>query len=151
MCPTPRISFFGSQVFGFGSGPSWLKYRLLRDLVYEEAMCDGKFQKRTTLRSKSSTSKGLLYAGWRSHCELFVARKVRTIALERSVSKKAVSWQATINFYSRVGYPWWFHTWAVLRSLANARKCQLKDFCEKPTRSVPETWGRMYNVLALRK
>ncbi len=25
----------------------------------------------------------------------------------------------------------WFHTWAVLRSLANARKCQLEDFCEK--------------------
>ncbi len=84
-------------------------------------------------------------------------------------------------------------TWAVLRSLANARKCQLKDSCEKeryescpvqqtrtadafrkvrkgenlpvvkllpgsherlafekPTCSVPETWGCMYNVLALR-
>ncbi len=41
MCPQPRISFFGSQVFGFGSGSSRLKYRLLRDLVYEEAMCEG--------------------------------------------------------------------------------------------------------------
>ncbi len=41
MCPQPRISFFGSRVFGYGSGPSHLKYRLLRDLVYEEAMCDG--------------------------------------------------------------------------------------------------------------
>ncbi len=41
MCPQPRISFFGSRVFGFGSGPSHLKYRLLRDLVYEEAMCEG--------------------------------------------------------------------------------------------------------------
>jgi hypothetical protein len=83
-------------------------------------------------------------------------------------------------------------TWAVLCSLANTRKCQLKDFCEKeryescsvqrtftedafrkvrkgenlpvvmllqgsherlafekPTCSVPETWGRMYDVLAL--
>ncbi len=39
MCPQPRISFFGSQVFGFGSGPSCLKYRLLQDLVYKEAMC----------------------------------------------------------------------------------------------------------------
>ncbi len=80
----------------------------------------------------------------------------------------------------------------ILRSLANARKCQLKDFCEKEryescsvqrmftadafrkvrkgeklacsdattrfpqascfeklTRSVPETWGRMYDVLQL--
>ena len=35
-------------------------------------------------------------------------------------------------FFSRVGYPWWFPTWAVLRSLANARKCQLEDFCEEP-------------------
>jgi hypothetical protein len=41
VCPQPRISFFGSRVFGFGGGPSWLKYRLLRDLVYEEAMCEG--------------------------------------------------------------------------------------------------------------
>ena len=48
--PQPRISFFGSQVFGFGSGPSCLKYRLLRDLVYEEAMCEG------------SSGNGLLYA-----------------------------------------------------------------------------------------
>ncbi len=41
VCPTPRISFFCSRVFGFGSGPSRLKYWLLRDLVYEEAMCEG--------------------------------------------------------------------------------------------------------------
>ncbi len=41
VCPQPRISFFCSRVFGFGSGPSRLKYRLLRDLVYEEAMCKG--------------------------------------------------------------------------------------------------------------
>jgi hypothetical protein len=42
--------FFGSRVFGFRSGPSRLKYRLLRDLVYEEAMCEG------------SSGNGLLYA-----------------------------------------------------------------------------------------
>ncbi len=34
-----------------------------------------KFRKRTTLRSKSSTLIGLLYAGWRSCCKVFVARK----------------------------------------------------------------------------
>ncbi len=34
-----------------------------------------KFWKRTTLRSESSTLIGLLYAGWRSRCEVFVARK----------------------------------------------------------------------------
>ncbi len=42
--------FFCSQVFVFGSGPSRLKYWLLRDLVYEEAMCEG------------SSGNGLLYA-----------------------------------------------------------------------------------------
>ncbi len=50
LCPTPRIPFFCSRVFGLRSGPSWLKYRLLRDLVYEEAMCEG------------TSGNGLLYA-----------------------------------------------------------------------------------------
>jgi hypothetical protein len=50
MGPKARISFVGSQVFGLRSGPSQLKYRLLRDLVYEEAMCEG------------SSGNGLLYA-----------------------------------------------------------------------------------------
>ncbi len=50
VCHTPRIPFFGSQVFGLGSGLSWLKYQLLRDLVYEETMCEG------------SSGNGLLYA-----------------------------------------------------------------------------------------
>ncbi len=90
-----------------------------------------KFRKQTTLRSKSSTLKGLLYAGWRSRCEAFISRKGRTIALEQSVSKKAVKdkRQSTLFFMSWVSLV--ILTWAVLRSLANARKCQLKDFCEK--------------------
>ncbi len=45
-----EVPFFGSRVFGFRSGPSWLKYRLLRDLVYKEAMCE------------RSSGNGLLYA-----------------------------------------------------------------------------------------
>ncbi len=48
--PYTKNSFFCSQVFGLRSGPSRLKYRLLRDLVYEEAMCKG------------SSGHGLLYA-----------------------------------------------------------------------------------------
>ena len=51
VCPKPRITFFfGSRVLGFRSDPSWLKYWLLPDLVYEEAMCKG------------STGNGLLNA-----------------------------------------------------------------------------------------
>ncbi len=40
-CALNQDFFFGSRVFGFGSGTSRLKYRLLRDLVYKEAMCKG--------------------------------------------------------------------------------------------------------------
>jgi hypothetical protein len=39
--PSAKNFFFFKRVFGFGSSPSHLKYRLLRDLVYEEAMCEG--------------------------------------------------------------------------------------------------------------
>ena len=61
-----------------------------------------RFRQRTTLRSESSTLKGLLYAPIKQeqyHKDYStqvegpaanVARKGRTIALERSVSKKAV-------------------------------------------------------------
>jgi hypothetical protein len=45
-----KNSFFGSRVLGLRSSPSWLKYQLLRDLVYGEAMCEG------------SSGNGLLYA-----------------------------------------------------------------------------------------
>jgi hypothetical protein len=45
--------------------------------------------------------------------------------------KEAVIWQATINLFTSLDILWWFHTRAVLCSLANARKYQLEDFCEK--------------------
>jgi hypothetical protein len=45
--------FFGSRVFGFGSGPSWLKYRLLQGLVYEEAMCEGSSGNRLLYAAKA--------------------------------------------------------------------------------------------------
>ncbi len=53
VCPTPRIPFFGSQVFGLGSSPSRLKYRLLRDLVYKEAMCEGSSGNRLPYAAKA--------------------------------------------------------------------------------------------------
>ncbi len=147
----------------------------------------------THLFSKSSTIKGLLYAGWRSHCEAFVARKVHTIAWAKREQESCHLTSDNQLLFTSWKFLWWFHTWAILRSLANARKCQLEDFCEKeryescsvqqtftadafrrrrkkekstvvmllpdshehlafekPTRSVPETWGHMYNVLVLR-
>jgi hypothetical protein len=142
-----------------------------------------KFRKRTTLRSKSSTLKGLLYAPIQQKqyhkrttlCRLkiplqfIVPRKVCTIALEQSAKKavmrhainaiygmgrlkiplrsilskegphyclwakrkEAARRQATINLFTSLDILWWFHTRAVLRSLANARKHQLEDFCDE--------------------
>jgi hypothetical protein len=48
-----KNSFFGSLVLGFGSGPSRLKYRLLQDLVYEEAMCEGSSGNRLPYAAKA--------------------------------------------------------------------------------------------------
>jgi hypothetical protein len=45
--------------------------------------------------------------------------------------KEAVRRQATINLFTSLDILWWFHTWAVLHSLANTRKCQLEDFVRK--------------------
>jgi hypothetical protein len=48
--PYTKNSFFGPRVLGLRSSLSWLKYRLLRYLVYGEAKCKG------------SSGNGLLYA-----------------------------------------------------------------------------------------
>ncbi len=64
--------------------------------------------------------------------------------------EEAVIWQATINLFTSLDILWWFHTRAVLRSLANARKCQLKDFgeeeryesCSVQWMFAPETFGK---------
>ncbi len=41
VCPQPRNFFFWFTSIWVLRDPSRLKYRLLRDLVYEEAMCEG--------------------------------------------------------------------------------------------------------------
>jgi hypothetical protein len=45
--------------------------------------------------------------------------------------EEAVRSQATINLFTSLDILWWFHTRALLRSMANARKCQLDDFWEE--------------------
>jgi hypothetical protein len=72
----------------------------------------------------------MAWVHWRSRCGAFVARKVRTIALEQSARKLSYDKQQWTLFTS-LDIPWRFHTRAVLSSLANARKCQLENFCEK--------------------
>ncbi len=130
---------------------------------------------------------------WRSRCKGFRSKEGPHYRFEQSARK--LSYDKQQSTYSRVWISlWWFHTQAVLRSLARPRSCKKvsvqgflwerkvwivfspMDICsrnlrqkaergkftsseattrfprascfEKPTRSVPETWGRMYDVLA---
>ncbi len=60
------------------------------------------------------------------------------VARNAALSPWSVVWARKLSYDKRqstfiheFGIIWWFPTWAVLRSLANARKCQLEDFCEK--------------------
>ncbi len=57
-----KNSIFGSQVAGFASNQSCLKYWLLPPFFYEEATCKGSTVKGLLYPAKSSTIKGLLYA-----------------------------------------------------------------------------------------
>ncbi len=54
--------FFGSQVVVFSRDPSCLKCWLLHPCFLRGSHMQKQYHKRTTLRSKSSTIKGLLYA-----------------------------------------------------------------------------------------
>ncbi len=47
------------------------------------------------------------------------------------MSEKAVNDKQQSTFFHKLEIPRGFHTWAVPRSLANARKCQLEDLSEK--------------------
>jgi hypothetical protein len=61
VCPQPRISFLVHEYLG-SERPVSFEYRLLRDLVYEEAMCKGSSGNGLPYAA-SSTVIGLLYAG----------------------------------------------------------------------------------------
>jgi hypothetical protein len=52
-----KNSFFGSQVVGFVSNPSCLKYWLLRPFFYEEATCKGNTVKGLPYAAKAVPSK----------------------------------------------------------------------------------------------
>ncbi len=55
-----------------------------------------------------------------------------TLSLWREAwARKLSSDKQQSTFIHELNILWWFHAWAVLRSLANTRKCQLEDFCEK--------------------
>jgi hypothetical protein len=107
VCPRPRNSFFGSRVLGF-----W-ETRLVwipapTRLCLRGSHVQRKFRKRTTLRSESSTLIGLLYAGWRSRCEVFVARNAALSPWSKARARKLSYDKRQSTFFSRVGYPLWF-------------------------------------------
>jgi hypothetical protein len=108
---------------------------------------------------------------WGSHCKGFCSKEGPHYRFEQSARN------LTINLINKFGNPWVFHTWAVLHRLAGlmshkkvsiwgflwvrkvfafARRMftsetfgkRRKASCfEKLTCSVPEIWGRMYDVL----
>jgi hypothetical protein len=104
-----------------------------------------KFRKWTNLLSKSSTLKGLLYAPsqQKQYLKRTTLRRLKILLwsirreegphyrLSKVLARKLSSDKRQSTFIHELDILWWFHTWAVLHSLANARKCQLKDFCEK--------------------
>ncbi len=133
MCPKPRIPFFWFTSIGVQKQPILVEVLAPMRLGLRGSHVQRQYRKWTTLRSKSSTIKGLLYACWRSRCKAFVARKARTIALskvQRSCHKTSDN-QPIHKF----GYPFgdsipglYCVAWL---DWGHARKCQFKDFCEK--------------------
>ncbi len=134
--------FFGSRVFGLWetrliwiSAPTRLSLR--------GSYVRRKFRKWTTLRSESSTLKGLLYAPIKreqNHKDYStqvedpaanVARNAALLPSSEAWARKLSYDKRQSTFIHEFGILWWFPTWAVLRSLNNARKCQLEDFCDK--------------------
>ncbi len=112
-----------------------------------------KFRKWTTLHSKSSTLIGLLYAGRRSCCKVFVARKAALLPWSEAWARKLSYDKQQSTFFSQVGYPLWFLLGLYCVAWLTQESVSSRIFVrrnEKPTRSVPETWGRMYDVLILR-
>ncbi len=121
VCPQPKISFLVHKYLGSERPVSFEVLAPLR-LSLRGSHVQRKFRQRTTLRSKSSTLKGLLYApikqkqylkrttlcGSKIPLRSIHSKEGRTIALERSVSKKAVKDKRQSTFFSRVGYPCWF-------------------------------------------
>jgi hypothetical protein len=207
VCPKPRIPFFWFTNIWVRKRPVSVEVLAPTRLGLQGSHVQRKFQKRTTLRSKSSTLKGLLYAPIQQKqylkrttlrrlkipLQIICSKEGPHYHLSEAWARKLSSDKRQSTFIHELDILWWFHTWAVLRSLANPRKCQLEDFCEKeryescsvqrtftadafrrrrkrekstvvmllpdsherlafekPTRSVPETWGRMYDVLELR-
>ncbi len=204
--PSTKNSFFWFTSIWVWKRPVLVEVSAPTRLGLQGSNVQRKFRKRTTLRSKSSTLNGLLYAPiqWKQYLKRTTLRRLkiplRSICseegpryrLSEAWARKLSSDKQQSTFIHKLDILWWFHTWALLHSLANARKCQLEDFCEKekyescsvqrtftadafrrrqkqersnvvmllpdshehlafekPMHSVPETWGRMYDVLAL--
>jgi hypothetical protein len=102
VCPQPRISFFGSRVFGFWetrlvwSISSYETYSTRKPCAKEvpetDYLTQGKqYLERTTLRRLKIPLRSI------------VARKGRTIALEQSVSEKAVKDKRQSTFFHKLG------------------------------------------------
>ncbi len=153
VCPQPRISFFGSRAFGFGSGPSRLKYRLLR-YFYTRKPCAKEvpetdylmqrkqYLKRTTLRRLKIPLR-TIRSEEGPHYRLGAKREQESCHMTSDNQPLFTSWRSSADFLLGLYCVAWLMQESVSSRIFVRRN-------EKPTRSVPETWGRMYNVLTLR-
>jgi hypothetical protein len=130
VCPQPKISFLVHEYLGSERPISFevsapMRIKSTRKPCAKEVpemdylMQQKQYLKRTTLRR--------LKIPLRSIC----SKEGRTIALEQSMSEKAVKDKRQSTFFFTSWVSFLIPTWTVLHSLSNARKCQLEDFCEK--------------------
>ncbi len=112
VCPKPRIPFFWFMSIWVLKRPVSVEVSAPTRLGLRGSNVQRKFRKQTTLRSESSTLKGLLYAPIQQKqyhkrttlrrlkipLQIIVARKVHTIAMEQS-AKKAVMRHAINAIY----------------------------------------------------
>ncbi len=96
-----KNSFFWFTSIGVLRDPSRLKYRLLR-YFFTRKPCTKEVPEMDYLTQQKQYLKRTTLCRLKIPLQS-ICRGRSALSLERSVSKKAVIWQATINLYSRVG------------------------------------------------
>ncbi len=130
-CALPRIPFFWFTSIWVWKRPGSVEVSAPTRLGLRGINAWRKFRKRTTLCSKSSTLKRTTLCRLKIPLRSIRSKEGPHYRLSKVWARKLSSDKRQSTFIHELDILRWFHTWAVLRSLTNARKCQLEDFCEK--------------------
>ncbi len=107
--------------------PVSFEYRLLRDLVYKEAMCEG-----SSGNELPYTAKAVPWKDYFTQVEDPAAKHCSKEGPHYRLGAKREQESCHLTSDNQLFFTSWVSlvipTWAVLHSLANARKCQLEDF-----------------------